>query len=36
MISSSDERQSVYYKVETDEEGDSFVGYSPEPYAEPK
>ena len=32
MISTGDERQTVYYKLEKDEEGDSFVGYSPEPY----
>ena len=33
-LSTSDERQKVYFKLETDEDGDQFVGYSPEPYTE--
>ncbi len=32
MLSIGDERQEVYFKHETDEDGDQFVGYSTEPY----
>lgn len=31
-LSTGDGRQPVYYKLETDEEGEKFIGYSPAPY----